>query len=152
MSTAAATMARWSRLRLRQSAHLRDLCAETSFTTRASDPADLRRRGLDRHASRFPDWTATRGSAIDDALDVIAADVAAGVRHFLFFAVPTRAHRLGYGAFAAPGRRRSSGAFGDALHLWVDICLCSSTDDGHCAISRAGRTDRSRGDAGALGR
>jgi porphobilinogen synthase len=33
-------------------------------------------------------------------------------------------------------------AFGEAIHLWVDICLCSSTGDGHCAISsRDGRID-----------
>ena len=33
VSTPAAQAARWSSLRLRQTAHLRDLCAETSFTT-----------------------------------------------------------------------------------------------------------------------
>ncbi len=72
------------------------------------------------------------------ALDAIAADVAAGVRHFLLFAVPSRAGSPGYGAFAATVVAAVKRAFGDDLHLWVDICLCSSTDDGHCAISRAG--------------
>ena len=32
LSTPAMTAARWSSLRLRQTSHLRDLCAETSFT------------------------------------------------------------------------------------------------------------------------
>ena len=43
---------------------------------------------------------------LDAALDVIAADVAAGVRHFLLFAVPSPSSAAGYGAFAAHGRRR----------------------------------------------
>src|SRR5687767_5130695 len=33
ISSPAATAARWSQLRLRRTAHLRDMCAETSFTT-----------------------------------------------------------------------------------------------------------------------
>ena len=33
VSTPTAAAARWSALRLRQTTHLRDLCAETSFTT-----------------------------------------------------------------------------------------------------------------------
>jgi len=42
--------------------------------------------------------------------------------------------------------RRAAGAiksrFGDALHLWVDICLCASTTHGHCAVlDEAGRID-----------
>ena len=71
-----------------------------------------------------------------DALDVIASDVDQGVRHFLLFHVPA----------AKSGRRLDwtpldravaaiKGRFGDALHLWVDICLCASTADGHCAIN-----------------
>jgi porphobilinogen synthase len=32
--------------------------------------------------------------------------------------------------------------FADALHLWVDICLCSSTTHGHCALlDKQGRID-----------
>jgi porphobilinogen synthase len=60
------------------------------------------------------------------------------VRHFLLFAVPSHTGGSGYGAFAATVVGVVKRAFGDGLHLWVDICLCSSTDDGHCAISGAG--------------
>jgi porphobilinogen synthase len=28
--------------------------------------------------------------------------------------------------------------FGDELHLWVDVCLCSSTRHGHCAVLNEG--------------
>lgn len=135
------TMARWSQLRLRRSAHLRDLCAETSFTTAhlvqplfvveglaLAEPI----AGLDGNA-RLP---------LDIALDVIADDAAAGVRHFLLFAVPAPGSAAGYGAFASTVVNAVKRACGDAIHLWVDVCLCSSTDDGHCAIgARDGRVD-----------
>lgn len=140
VTTATAALAPWSNLRLRQSAHLRDLAAETSFTTahlvqplfvveglRQPEPI----AGLDGN-SRFN---------LNDVLEVIAADVAAGVRHFLLFAVPSPAAPARYGAFAAQAVDAITRAFGDAICLWVDICLCSSTDDGHCAISRGGRID-----------
>jgi porphobilinogen synthase len=72
---------------------------------------------------------------LDAALDTIARDVDAGVRHFLLFAVPgtKRARALDF-----PHLANTVGAikarFGDQLCLWVDICLCSSTTHGHCAI------------------
>jgi porphobilinogen synthase len=136
---AAATAARWSQLRLRRTAHLRDLCAETSFTTAhlvqplfvvegLGNPEPI--AGLDGNARL----------TVDGVLDVIADDVSAGVRHFLLFAVPRPGSP--HGAFTAAAVDVIKRAFGDAVHLWVDICLCSSTDDGHCAIAdRTGRID-----------
>jgi porphobilinogen synthase len=137
VTTARATTARWSALRLRQTAHLRDLCAETSFTTAhlvqpifivegltGSEPI----AGLDGNC-RY---------GIDAALDRIAADVADSVRHFLLFAVPaTASSASAVGAFAARAVDAIKRRFGGDLHLWVDICLCSSTDDGHCAMTGA---------------
>lgn len=137
MSTATAPMARWSQLRLRRSAHLRDLCAETSFTTAHLVQPIFVVEGLEG-TEPIPGLDGNARLSLDAALDVIAADAAAGVRHFLLFAVPSRAGVAGYGAFAATVTGVVKRAFGDAIHLWVDICLCSSTDDGHCAIARAG--------------
>ncbi len=137
MSTATAPMARWSQLRLRRSAHLRDLCAETSFTTAHLVQPIFVVEGLEG-TEPIPGLDGNARLGLDAALDVIAADVAAGVRHFLLFAVPSRASLAGYGAFAATVVGVVKRAFGEAIHLWVDICLCSSTDDGHCGISRAG--------------
>jgi porphobilinogen synthase len=139
MPVAETTAARWSQLRLRRTAHLRDLCAETSFTTAhlvqpvfvveglaAAEPI----AGLDGNL-RLP---------LAGALDIIADDAAAGVRHVLLFAVPRPGSP--YGAFAATAVDAIKRACGDAIHLWVDICLCSSTADGHCAISHDnGRID-----------
>lgn len=77
--------------------------------------------------------TARHGRAA--AIESVARDLAAGVRHFMLFAVPaSKATRtpswLGLGSTVEAIKR----AFGDALHLWVDICLCSSTVHGHCAV------------------
>ena len=137
VSAVTAPMAQWSQLRMRRSKHLRDLCAETSFTLAHVVQPIFVVEGLDR-AEPIPGLDGNARLSLAGALDVIAADAAAGVRHFLLFAVPSRDGVAGYGAFAASVVARIKGAFGDAIHLWVDICLCSSTDDGHCAISGAG--------------
>jgi porphobilinogen synthase len=128
----------WNRLRLRQSAHLRDLLAETTFSAaqlvqpyfavedlRGSEPI----AGLGENA-RHTDAS---------LLEAMARDVDAGVRHALLFVVPASRHErtLEFGHAA-----RTIGAikarFGNALHLWLDVCLCSSTTHGHCALLDAG--------------
>ena len=130
----------WSRLRLRQSAHLRDLCAETTFTTAhlvqpvfvvedIDAPQSI--AGLDGN-SRLP---------LPAALDQIAADLDRAVRHFILFAVPAAAGKGARGFFTARVVEAIKQRFADRLCLWVDVCLCSSTDDGHCAIMSAGRID-----------
>ena len=140
MSVSTVTAPRWSRLRLRQSAHLRDLCAETSFTTAhlvqplfvvedIDAPQPI--AGLDGN-ERLP---------VAAALDRIAADVDQSVRHFLLFAVPSAKGRGGHGAFTGRVVDAIKKRFAERICLWVDTCLCSSTDDGHCAIHAAGRID-----------
>jgi len=57
------------------------------------------------------------------------------VRHFLLFGVPAvKSDRQpdfgGLGRTVGAIKQR----FGDALHLWVDVCLCSWTTHGHCAL------------------
>ena len=137
VSAAQAPMAQWSQLRMRRSAHLRDLCAETSLTTAHFVQPIFVVEGLEG-AEPIPGLDGNTRMSLDAALEVIASDVASGVRHFLLFAVPSHAGVAGYGTFAARVVAVIRRAFGDAIHLWVDICLCSSSDDGHCAISGAG--------------
>lgn len=132
----------WSLMRLRQSPLMRDLLAETTFSVaqliqpifivenlRASEPIT----GLGDNARH----------GVDAALEVIAKDLDEGVRHFLLFAVPAikRSRDLEFRqtrrAVAAIKHR-----FGSKVCLWVDICLCASTDHGHCALlDRDGRID-----------
>jgi porphobilinogen synthase len=65
----------------------------------------------------------------------IEADVAAGVRGFLLFAVPRARHardfHYGFGAGVVAGLRRR---FGRDIWLATDVCLCSHTTHGHCGI------------------
>ena len=124
----------WSRLRLRRTAHLRDLLAETSFSAAQLIQPIFVVEGL---TGREPipglGDNARLGSAA--ALDAIARDVDAGVRHFMLFAVPAERH-VRPSAFAHLSATVSAikSRFGDALHLWVDVCLCSNTTHGHCAL------------------
>jgi porphobilinogen synthase len=130
----AAHRARWSSLRLRQSAHLRDLCAETSFTAAHLIQPIFVVEGL-RAIEPIQGLDGNNRLAIEDALKVIESDIAAGVRHFLLFAIPAKTNPASPGTFASRVVEAVKQRFADAMHLWVDICLCSSTEDGHCAIS-----------------
>jgi porphobilinogen synthase len=138
VSVVTTTSARWSALRLRQTAHLRDLCAETSFTTAHLIQPIFVVEGL-TGSETIPGLDGNFRYGIESVLDVIAADLAAGVRHFLLFAVPAKASSIAYGAFAARVVEAIKRRFDAAMHLWVDVCLCSSTEDGHCAISNRDR-------------
>jgi porphobilinogen synthase len=132
VSTPAAQAARWSALRLRQSAHLRDLCAETSFTAAHLVQPLFVVEGL-RNQEVIQGLDENFRLPLDGALGAIERDLAAGARHVLLFAVPTGP--APFGAFAAHVTDAIKRRFGADLHLWIDICLCSSTSDGHCAIS-----------------
>ncbi len=132
----------WSRLRLRQSPHLRDLCAETTFTTAHFIQPIFIVEGL-VGTEPIPGLDGNERLGIQAALDTVASDVDAGVRHVLLFAVPGT---KGTGpSFAARAVEAVKQRFGTSLCLWVDICLCSTTDDGHCAIfDEGGRIDLDR--------
>jgi len=132
----------WSLLRLRHSPHVRDLLAETTFSV-----AQLVQPVFIVENLAAPEPISGLGEnarhGVQTALEQIAADVDQGVRHFLLFAVPVvkRGRDLEFrhlrSAVSEIKRR-----FGDAVCLWVDICLCASTDHGHCAIlDRDGRID-----------
>ena len=135
LSAPAITAARWSSLRLRQTAHLRDLCAETSFTVAHLIQPIFIVEGLET-TEAIPGLDGNFRYGLSAALDAIAADRASGVRHFLLFAVPA-ATPSPFGVFAARAVDAIKRRFGTDLHLWVDICLCSSTADGHCSINDA---------------
>ncbi len=128
------TRAPWSQLRLRQSAHLRDLLAETTFSVAQLVQPLFVVEGL-TGTQPIPGLGENMRFGEAAALERIARDLDAGVRNFLLFYVPAtkRARELRF-----DGARRAVGAikerFGAALHLWVDICLCASTEHGHCAI------------------
>jgi porphobilinogen synthase len=141
MSIVTSARASWSQLRLRQSAHLRDLTAETTFTMGhliqplfavegLVDPQPI--SGL-RENARL---------SVAAAADAAARDVQAGVRHFLLFPIPAGKRADGRSAHAARAAEAVKRAVGDAAHVWVDVCLCATTVTGHCALlDERGRID-----------
>ena len=132
----------WTRLRLRQSSHLRDLCAETTFTTAHLIQPIFIVEGMSG-AEAIPGLDGNERLGIGPALETMARDVDQGVRHILLFAVP---QIKGSGVFfAARAVEAIKKRFGSGVCLWVDVCLCSTTHDGHCAIFDAsGRIDLDR--------
>jgi porphobilinogen synthase len=124
----------WSRLRLRHSSHLRDLVAETTFSVAQLIQPVFVVEGLEG-SEPIPALGDNARHGTTSGLEAIARDLDAGVRHFLLFPVPSgkRTRGLEFTHLARTVDAVKS-RFGDALHLWVDICLCSSTTHGHCAI------------------
>ena len=124
----------WTRLRLRQSPLLRDLVAETTFSGAQLIQPYFVVEGLER-SEPIAGLGENARQTVDSAVDAIARDIDAGVRHALLFAVPLAKHAH---SIDIRHLERAIGAiksrFGDSIHLWVDICLCSSTPHGHCAI------------------
>jgi porphobilinogen synthase len=124
----------WSQLRLRRTPHLRDLMAETSFSAaHLIQPIFLVEGLTGSEPIEGLGDNARLGQA--SALDVMSRDLDAGVRHFMLFAVPAMrsAHPARF-THVSSSIAAIKARFGDRLHLWVDVCLCSSTSHGHCAV------------------
>jgi porphobilinogen synthase len=124
----------WSRLRLRQTPHLRDLTDELGFTTaHLIQPIFV---GAQDEARRAVDGLGDNARLnLDEAIAQVGRDIDAGVRHFLLFPVPD--HKVVHPSDFSFLHRVVSGikeAHGTRLHLWIDLCLCAWTSHGHCAV------------------
>jgi porphobilinogen synthase len=124
---------------------MRDLLAETTFSIAQLIQPIFVVEGLSG-AEPITGMGDNSRLGLDAALEQIAHDVDAGVRHALLFAVPGMKFGRAPAARAFDHVHRTVAAikqrFGRALTLWVDICLCSSTEHGHCAIlDDAGQID-----------
>jgi porphobilinogen synthase len=73
----------------------------------------------------------------------VERDLEAGVRQFMLFVVPAAKQARGFDpAFAARAIETVAARSGGRATLWVDTCLCSHTDSGHCCLHDArGRVD-----------
>src|SRR5690606_5848593 len=121
-------------MRLRRTQQIRDLCDEVQFTTSQLIQPLFVVDGIrgETPVSGLPD---NPRMDVDTAVRRVEADLEAGVRHFLLFPVPaTKAARDLDPSFAAHAISTLRAAYGDACTLWVDTCLCSSTDHGHCCV------------------
>lgn len=133
----------WSLLRLRQSPAMRDLVAETTFSVaNLIQPLFI----VDGMTGSEPIADLGDNSRLGAAAvsDVVSRDLDAGVRHFLLFSVPSgKAPRdFDHVARAVEAIKKP---LKDRATLWVDVCLCSCTEHGHCAHFDAdGRIDLGR--------
>src|SRR4051812_48917683 len=70
-------------------------------------------------------------------------DLAAGVRQFLLFPVPAKKSNRTFAAeFVGTALQQMRQRAGNDATLWVDTCLCSFTETGHCCVhDTRGRQD-----------
>jgi len=130
----ATTPAPWSLLRMRQSPHLRDLVAETTFGVKQFVQPVFVVEDL-RAPEDVPGLGDTRRLPLASALDAIADDADRGVRHFLLFNVPADKQDDEVGTeHLARTIATIKQAFGARIFLWIDVCLCAYTTHGHCAL------------------
>ena len=124
----------WSRLRLRQTPHLRELTNEIGFTTaHLIQPIFV---GAQDEARRNVDGLGDNARLnLDEAIAQVGRDIDAGVRQFLLFPVPADKHpHPSDFEFLSHIVAAVKGAHGSQLHLWIDLCLCAWTSHGHCAV------------------
>lgn len=128
--------------RLRQTAALRDLVAETGFgAAQLIQPLFL--SAAAGQPSAIPGLLDNKTHNEASLLQQVDADLAAGVRHFLLFPVPAaKAVKSFTAEFTASSIAKIRERCGDAASLWVDTCLCSFTHTGHCCVfDAAGKQD-----------
>lgn len=120
--------------RLRRTAPLRDLVAETGFgSAQFVQPLFLDAAVRDPVPVPGLGDNATHGA--ESLLAQVDADLAAGVRQFLLFPVPAaKAERAFEIDFALRAIERIRTRLGHDATLWVDTCLCSYTSSGHCCL------------------
>ncbi len=133
--------------RLRATATLRDLVAETSVAPRHLIWPTFVVPGRDR-VEPIASLPRVARRSVDRLLPELERALAAGVRSVMLFGVvgPEAKDPLGGAAEdptgpVASALRAAREAFGDDLVLMTDVCLCAYTDHGHCGVlapARAG--------------
>lgn len=136
--------------RLRRTAALRDLVAETTVLPRQLVMPHFVlpvAKGQEPIAS-MPDIFRT---GVDDLLRAAESDHQLGIKSVLLFGTPAPGAKDATGtsahdpAGAVPTAVRAlREAFGDDLVIMTDVCLCAYTDHGHCGVLVDGVVDNDR--------
>jgi porphobilinogen synthase len=88
-----------------------------------------------RAREEVPGLTGVFRETPDSLLRQVEQDLEKGVRKFLLFGVPADKRLRGFDpSFTAAQVAAVRKRFGAELFLAVDVCLCSSTEHGHCGI------------------
>src|ERR1017187_9785475 len=120
--------------RLRSTQHLRNLCAETEFTTSQLIQPLFAVEGLNQNEP-IMGLQAVYRQPVGLLLKQIESDLESGVSHFLLFNVSQQKALKGFNhTYSHSVISEIKKQFGKSLHLWVDTCLCSLTTHGHCCV------------------
>jgi porphobilinogen synthase len=133
--------------RLRHSAVLRDLVAETHLDARRLMLPHFVVAGDDRRVP-IDAMPGIDRLSIDALVTQVEADLTLGIRQVLLFGVPEASDKDPEGrAAAAPDGlvpravQALKKRFGSDLLVATDVCLCAYTDHGHCGVLRDGDVD-----------
>ncbi len=136
--------------RLRRSAVLRDLVAETHVRA-----AQLIMPHFVVPSAKgeepIPSMPGISRLGVDDLVRTVAADLRLGIKSVLLFGVPRDGAKDADGSSARDSEgtvptaiRALRGALGDDIVIFTDVCLCAYTDHGHCGVLVNGAVDNDR--------
>jgi porphobilinogen synthase len=127
--------------RLRATAPLRDMTSEIGFgVSHLIQPLFLSAAATQEEP--IEGLQGTSRHTLASLLTQFDKDLNAGVRQFLLFPVPaTKSNRNFAADFTGTALQQMRQRAGDDAAIWVDTCLCSFTESGHCCIhdSRGGQ-------------
>ena len=131
--------------RMRATPALRDLVSEIGFgQSQLIQPLFLA-EGItaEEPLSGLPD---NSRHTLSSLLIQFEKDLSAGVRQFILFPVPARKSNRNFAAdFVGTALQQMRQRAGSDAALWVDTCICSFTETGHCCV----HDSRGRQDLGA---
>ncbi|MBW3670779.1 MAG: porphobilinogen synthase [Acidobacteria bacterium] len=121
-------------MRLRRTQQIRDLCDEVEFTTSHLIQPLFVADGLDGEQP-ITGLAGNKRMDVFSAVRQVGSDIENGVRHFILFPIPSDKGKKNFNhAFTSRVISSLRKAHGKAFTLWVDTCLCSYTEHGHCCV------------------
>ena len=127
--------------RLRATVALRDMVSEIGFgQSQLIQPLFLSEGAIQEEPlSGLP---GSSRHTLSSLLTQFEKDLAAGVRQFILFPVPARKSNRSFQAdFVSTALGQMRQRAGNDAAIWVDTCICSFTETGHCCVhdSRGGQ-------------
>jgi len=123
--------------RMRATAALRDMVSEIGFgQSQLIQPLFLSEAAVKEEP--IAGLQGTSRHTLASLLTQFDKDLAAGVRQFLLFPVPAHKSNRNFTAeFVGTALGQMRQRAGDDAAIWVDTCLCSFTESGHCCVHDA---------------
>ena len=128
--------------RTRYTRHVRDMLNEVSFSRKQLIQPLFIVEGLTQNEP----IASLRGNVRlsgESCISAVASDLEAGVENFMIFFVPAKKQKKDFNHdFPTKVLSKLSSTFGNDAFFWIDTCLCSKSDTGHCCIfSEEGEVD-----------